>query len=73
MRDSLIPIKQFVVKVHSRCDLACDHCYVYESPDQSWRSQPVAMSDEVIAQAARRIADHVSRVLRDHANRDDGY
>jgi uncharacterized protein len=60
VRDSLIPIRQFVVKVHSRCDLACDHCYVYESPDQSWRSQPMAMSDEVIAQAARRIADHAA-------------
>jgi uncharacterized protein len=60
VRDSLIPIKQFVVKVHSRCDLACDHCYVYESPDQSWRSQPMTMSDEVIAQAAQRIADHAA-------------
>jgi uncharacterized protein len=60
VRDSLIPIRQFVLKVHSRCDLACDHCYVYESPDQSWRDQPMAMSDEVIAQTARRIADHVS-------------
>jgi uncharacterized protein len=58
--DSLIPLRQFVVKVHSRCDLACDHCYVYESPDRSWRDQPTAMSDEVIAQAARRIADHAS-------------
>jgi hypothetical protein len=30
VRRPLIPIDQFVVKVHSRCDLACDHCYVYE-------------------------------------------
>lgn len=61
MRGSLIPIDQFVVKVHSRCDLACDHCYVYEAADQSWRSQPMVMSGEVIAQAAQRIAEHASR------------
>ncbi len=61
MRGSLIPIDQFVVKVHSRCDLACDHCYVYEAADQSWRNQPMVMSGEVIAQAAQRIAEHASR------------
>jgi uncharacterized protein len=22
-------LTQFILKVHSRCDLACDHCYVY--------------------------------------------
>jgi uncharacterized protein len=60
LRDPLIPIRQFVVKIHSRCDLACDHCYVYEGPDQSWRDRPMAMSDEVIARTARRIADHAS-------------
>jgi uncharacterized protein len=53
-----IPLSQFVLKVHSRCDLACDHCYVYQAADQSWRGQPMAMSDEVIAQAALRIAEH---------------
>ena len=61
MRGSLIPIDQFVVKVHSRCDLACDHCYVYEAADQSWRNQPMVISGEVIAQAAQRIAEHASR------------
>ncbi len=61
MRGSLIPIDQFVVKVHSRCDLACDHCYVYEAADQSWRGQPMVISGEVIAQAAQRIAEHASR------------
>ena len=52
------PLSQFVLKVHSRCDLACDHCYVYQGADQSWRGRPKAMPDEVIAQAARRIAEH---------------
>ena len=34
-----VPLRQFVLKVHSRCDLACDHCYVYQSADQSWRGR----------------------------------
>jgi uncharacterized protein len=54
-----VPLRQFVLKVHSRCDLACDHCYVYYAADQSWRDRPVAMSDETIAWAAQRIAEHV--------------
>jgi uncharacterized protein len=50
---------QFVLKVHSRCDLACDHCYVYESADQSWRGRPMAIAPDVVAQTAVRIAEHV--------------
>ena len=53
-----VPLREFVVKIHSRCDLACDHCYVYEAADQSWRGRPLAMPDEVISQTARRIAEH---------------
>ncbi|WP_239109049.1 FxsB family cyclophane-forming radical SAM/SPASM peptide maturase [Microbispora siamensis] len=54
-----VPFRQFVLKVHSRCDLACDHCYVYEHADQSWRSRPAVMSDETAAWAVTRIAEHV--------------
>src|ERR1700683_2468757 len=38
-----VPLSQFVLKVHSRCDLACNHCYVYEHADQSWRGRPRAV------------------------------
>ena len=58
MGRSPVPLSQFVLKVHSRCDLACDHCYVYEAADQSWRGRPVVISDAVAAQAAMRIAEH---------------
>ncbi|MGO9219910.1 MAG: FxsB family cyclophane-forming radical SAM/SPASM peptide maturase [Streptosporangiaceae bacterium] len=58
MSRPLVPLSQVVLKVHSRCDLACDHCYVYEAADQSWRGRPMVISQEVTAQAARRIADH---------------
>jgi uncharacterized protein len=55
----LIPADQFVLKVHSRCDLACDHCYVYESADHSWRGRPMAIPQDVVSHAAMRVAEHV--------------
>lgn len=63
MSGSGLPFRQFVLKVCSRCDLACDHCYVYEHADQSWRGRPKVMSDETIIRTAERIAEHV----QDHA------
>ncbi|MGD0699450.1 MAG: FxsB family cyclophane-forming radical SAM/SPASM peptide maturase [Trebonia sp.] len=54
------PISQYVLKVHSRCDLACDHCYVYEHADQSWRGKPMAISQDTVGMAARRIAEHAT-------------
>jgi uncharacterized protein len=55
-----VPLSQFVLKAHSRCDLACDHCYVYESADQSWRGRPLAVSGDVISRTAQRIAEHAA-------------
>jgi uncharacterized protein len=55
-----VPIAQYVLKVHTRCNLACDHCYVYEHADQSWREKPLAMSAEVAGAAAQRIAEHAA-------------
>ncbi|MEV4080328.1 FxsB family cyclophane-forming radical SAM/SPASM peptide maturase [Nonomuraea fuscirosea] len=52
--------RQFVIKVASRCDLACDHCYMYEHVDQGWRLQPRFMSDEIAQAIAGRIADHAA-------------
>jgi uncharacterized protein len=53
------PFSEFVLKIHSRCDLSCQYCYVYEMSDQSWRSQPRSISRENIEHLARRIAEHV--------------
>ncbi|MEU6428962.1 FxsB family cyclophane-forming radical SAM/SPASM peptide maturase [Microbispora sp. NPDC046973] len=58
MRPPIVPFRQFVLKVASRCDLACDHCYVYEHADTSWRGRPMVMSDETAVRAAERIAEH---------------
>ncbi len=56
----ILPFRQFVLKVHSRCDLACDHCYVYEHADQSWRGRPKAISDATASRVAQRIAEHAA-------------
>src|SRR5271154_5916763 len=53
-----LPFREFIVKVHSRCDLACDYCYMYEMADQSWRNQPRSMSAETAELTARRIGEH---------------
>jgi uncharacterized protein len=53
-----LPFREFIVKVHSRCDLSCDYCYMYEMADQSWREQPRVMSDETADLTARRIGEH---------------
>src|SRR5258707_243186 len=54
-------ISQYVLKICSRCDLSCTHCYVYEHADQSWRRKPQNMATATVAQAARRISEHASR------------
>lgn len=52
--------RQFVLKVHSRCNLACDYCYVYEAADQNWRNQPKAISNSTVRTAGQRIAAHAA-------------
>jgi uncharacterized protein len=53
-----VPFEEFVVKIHSRCDLACDYCYMFNSVDSSWRHQPSSMSFETIDQVVSRIIEH---------------
>ena len=52
------PFREFVVKIHSRCDLSCDYCYMYEMADQSWRDQPMRMSPQIADRTAIRIGEH---------------
>lgn len=56
-----VPVRQFVLKVHSRCNLACSYCYIYTGPDTSWRDRPPRADAATMRQTARRIADHVLR------------
>ncbi|MET8505054.1 FxsB family cyclophane-forming radical SAM/SPASM peptide maturase [Streptomyces sp. NPDC004787] len=60
-----LPFREFLVKVHSRCNLACRYCYVYESADRGWRAQPVRMAPATADRLVRRIAEHA----REHALR----
>ncbi|MEV6135506.1 FxsB family cyclophane-forming radical SAM/SPASM peptide maturase [Nocardia sp. NPDC051990] len=55
-----LPFTEFVLKVHSRCNLACDYCYMYEMADQSWLRQPKVISADVIDATCRSIAEHVA-------------
>lgn len=52
------PFREFIVKIHSRCDLSCDYCYMYEMADQSWRDRPRQMSPEIAKHTAARIGEH---------------
>ncbi|WP_436848684.1 FxsB family cyclophane-forming radical SAM/SPASM peptide maturase [Streptomyces asoensis] len=52
------PFRQFIVKVHGRCNLACRYCYLYEGPDDTWRDRPAAAPPEVLDRTADRIAEH---------------
>ena len=52
------PFREFIIKIHSRCDLSCDYCYMYEMADQSWRSQPRRISTEIAEAVAERIGEH---------------
>ncbi|MGW3648480.1 FxsB family cyclophane-forming radical SAM/SPASM peptide maturase [Streptomyces sp. NPDC000878] len=54
----MVPFRQFLLKIHSRCNLACDYCYVYESADQSWRDRPRTMDLATVRRTAALIAEH---------------
>lgn len=55
-----VPFRQFVLKVHSRCNLACTYCYVYQGADSSWRERPRRVGNRVIRRTASRIAEHAA-------------
>ncbi|MFI9625466.1 FxsB family cyclophane-forming radical SAM/SPASM peptide maturase [Streptomyces sp. NPDC052042] len=54
------PFRQFIVKVHGRCNLACRYCYLYEGPDRTWRTRPAAAAPAVLERTADRIAEHAA-------------
>lgn len=58
----------FLLKVASRCNLACDYCYMYEHADQSWRDQPHMFSPETSAAVVERIGEYVAARKLQHVS-----
>ncbi|WP_328367009.1 FxsB family cyclophane-forming radical SAM/SPASM peptide maturase [Micromonospora zamorensis] len=54
-----VPFSEFILKVHSRCNLACDYCYMYELADRSALSDPLLMAPAIFDHACQRIREHV--------------
>ncbi|MFD0688637.1 FxsB family cyclophane-forming radical SAM/SPASM peptide maturase [Actinomadura fibrosa] len=52
------PFRQFILKMHGRCNLSCRYCYLYTKSDQRWRHRPAAMPARTIDVTAARIAEH---------------
>lgn len=52
------PAREVVLKLHERCNIACDHCYMYEAADQGWRARPVRMPAATVSRTAQRLAEH---------------
>jgi uncharacterized protein len=53
-----VPFRQFIVKVHSRCNLSCSYCYVYEMADRGWPHLPKRMDQAIAHRTAERIGEH---------------
>lgn len=53
-----VPFRQFVVKAHSRCNLACSYCYVYEMAERGWPHLPKRMDPAIARAAVERIGEH---------------
>lgn len=58
-----LALRELIMKVHSRCDLSCDNCYMYELADKTtWREQPrMGMSMVVVEATGDRLGEHATR------------
>ena len=55
--DMPVPVDTVLLKVASRCNIACSYCYVYQLGDQGWQRQPSAMSQSTIDAIIRRLGE----------------
>lgn len=53
-----VPFRQFILKVHSRCNLSCTYCYVYEMADRGWAQLPRRMDPAIVRKVVERIGEH---------------
>jgi uncharacterized protein len=54
-----MPVDTLVVKFAAPCNLACTYCYEYASGDQTWRSKPKFLTDNVAQQIGNLVKQHV--------------
>ncbi len=52
-----VPVDTVLLKVASRCNIACSYCYVYQLGDQGWQRQPSAMSQSTIDAIVGRLGE----------------
>jgi uncharacterized protein len=57
---SVPAVRQVVLKVHSRCNLSCNYCYMYEYVDQRWRDRPRVMSTQTVTWVAKRLGEYIA-------------
>jgi uncharacterized protein len=55
------PLDWIVLKIAQRCNLNCTYCYVYNRGDDSWKTRPPIITDEVVVSLGRRIAEQCSK------------
>ncbi|MFJ6072358.1 FxsB family cyclophane-forming radical SAM/SPASM peptide maturase [Streptomyces sp. NPDC093065] len=60
------PLRQFVLKIHGRCNLDCTYCYLYRGQDDGWRDRPARVGAPVVEHTAARVAEHVTAHGLDH-------
>lgn len=53
--DTPVPIDTVLLKVASRCNIACSYCYVYQLGDRGWQRQPSAMSEATVDAVTNRL------------------
>ena len=58
--DQQPPFREFVLKVHSGCQLSCDYCYMYESADP-WNTPSRRMAAATIEKVCDRIGEYAER------------
>jgi uncharacterized protein len=54
----LPPVTGLILKVAGACNLNCGYCYVYNAKDQTHRSRPGLLSDELLDRVLTRAVDY---------------
>lgn len=63
--NNLDVLRGFTFKVTARCNLNCSYCYVFNKGDDTWKSRPAIMSDDIFDSALGRIREFCNETGRD--------